>query len=216
MAAEEYAARFFGNGARPSGFLMIDKVLGKEQRAQLREAFEMIHSGIENSHKLAVLEAGMKYQQVTSNNTDAQLTETQKRQVAEIARLYRVPLDMLMEGGNATYNNSEQYNKQLLQYTLRPYLVRIEQALNTTLLTRKEQNEGYFIEFDVAGLLRGDIKSRGEFYRNMRMIGAMTINEVRRKENLPEIDGADDLLVPLNMAPADMLRDIQGEDKDSD
>lgn len=213
-AAEEYAARFFGNGARPSGFLMIDKVLDPEQRKQLRAAFEMIHSGLENSHKLAILEAGMTYQQVTAKNSDAQLNETQKRQVAEIARLYRVPLDMLMEGGNSTYNNSEQYNKHFLEFTLRPYLVRIEQALNTTLLTRQEQEKGYFIEFDVRGLLRGDSKARAEYYRNMRFIGAMSINEVRKAENLPEREGADDLHVPLNMAPSDQLREILGESSD--
>jgi HK97 family phage portal protein len=136
--------------------------------------------------------------------------EMREFQIAEAARIWRVPKSMLMASeGNEKYSNNEQQNLHFLQYTLRPYLVRIEQALNTTLLSRSEQKE-YYIEFDVKGLLRGDSRARGEWYRNMRMISGMTINEVREAENLPRIEGGDDIHVPLNMAPLDQLSSILG------
>lgn len=211
LAAEEYGARFFGNGARPSGFLTIDQILKPEQREQFKKTFQGMHSGLENSNTLALLEAGMKYEKVTSANNEAQFIETRKFQIDEIARIWRVPPHMLMEMGRATFNNIEQQNISFIQSSLQPYLVRIESTLNTTLLNDTEQRQLYF-EFDVRGLLRGDSKSRSEYYRNMRMIAGMTPNEVRTAENLPTQDGGDDLHVPLNMAPIDQLREILGDD----
>jgi len=209
-AAEEYGSRFFGNGARPGGVITFEKWLTDDQRKKAKEKFEDMHRGLGNSNKVAILEGDAKYHATAASNNEAQFIETRKHQIAEIARIWRVPLHLLMEADRATHNNSEQENLHFLQYTLRPYLVRIEQALNTTLLTREEQRQGYYIEFDVRGLLRGDSKSRGEYYRNMRMIGAMSINDVRRAENLPEDPDGNDLHVPLNMGPADQIREILG------
>ncbi len=213
-AAEEYGARFFSNGGRPAGFFTYDKILKPEQRQKLREVLDRLYGGLENMHKIGLLEAGITFSPSGLNNADAQLAETRKAQVAEIARIWRVPLNMLMEMDRATYNNTEQENLHFLNYTLSPYLQRIEQALNTTLLTREERRRGYYIEFDVRGLLRGDSKARGEYYRNMRMVGGMTINEIRARENLPRIEeGGDDVMVPLNMAPPDLMREILGGDQ---
>ena len=212
-AAEEYGARFFSNGGRPAGFFTYDKILKPEQRERLRKVLEGLYSGLENMHKIGLLEAGITFKPSGLTNTDAQLIETRKTQVAEIARIWRVPLNMLMEMDRATYNNTEQENLHFLTYTLSPYLQRIEQSLNTTLLTREERRRGYYIEFDVRGLLRGDSQARSEYYRNMRMVGGMTINEIRARENLPRIEvGGDDVLVPLNMAPPDLMREILGGD----
>ena len=203
MVAEEFAARFFGSDARPSGILLGEHNPTPAQRDQMNDLLS------ESARKLLVLGGNYKYQTISSNNEEAQLQQTRKMQIAEIARVWRVPLHMLMEMDRATYNNTEQENIHFLNFTLRPYLVRIEMALNTVLLTRAEQKTHY-IEFDVKGLLRGDSTARGEFYRNMRMIGAMSINEVRQSENLPKVEGGDDMHVPLNMAPVDQLNAILG------
>lgn len=210
--AEEFAGRYFSNGAKPSGLLMVDKDANKTQRKQIQENYEPQLTGAENHNRLLVLPSFMKYMQLSNNAADAQLNETKLSYIKDVARIWRVPLDLLMESVGETFNNSEQRNLHFLKYTLRAYLVRIEQALNTQLLTREEQKRYYF-EFDVQGLLRGDSVSRSEYYRNMRMIGGITINEMRAFENLPPVEGGDDVHVPLNMAPADLLRESFG-DKD--
>jgi len=114
-----------------------------------------------------------------------------------------------MEMDKASYNNTEQANKHFLDYTLLSYLVRIEQAMKSCLLTDTERRQGMYFEFDVRGLLRGDTTQRASYYVSMRTAGAMTQNEIRTLENMDTRDGADDLHVPLNMAPSDLLRTIQ-------
>jgi HK97 family phage portal protein len=108
-----------------------------------------------------------------------------------------------METAGMTYNNVEQQNLHFLQYTLKPYLTRIEQRLNL-LLSPKERKKLYF-EFDTASILRGDAISRGEYYKTMHLSGIMTANEIRALENRAPIEGGDQLLSPVNMIPADML-----------
>lgn len=211
VAAEEYAAKFFNNGGRPSALLIGDKWPDKEKSDRLKELLQ------EAEGKTLVMGGGYSYEQVSASHTEAQLMEIREFQIAEAARIWRVPKSMLMaRDGDSTFNNTEQQNIHFLQYTLRPYLVRIEQALNSILLTRDEQ-KGLYIEFDVNGLLRGDSRSRSEYYRNMRMIGAIKINEVRRLENLPEDPNGDDLHMPLNMAPVDLAREslTRGDDNEN-
>ena len=203
-AAEEYAAQFFQNGGHPSALLIGEKWPDKDNSKRL---VDLVRGAM---GRVLPIGGGYKYQRLTGTNSEAQLMELREFQIAEAARIWRIPKSMLMAAeGNEKYNNTEQQNLHFLQYTLRPYLVRMEQALNVSLLSKSEQKE-YYIEFDVNGLLRGDSSARGEWYRNMRTVSAMTINEVRRSENLPEIEGGDDVHVPLNMAPLDQLNNILG------
>lgn len=212
VAVEKYGAEFFGSGARPNGLLTMDGELPADKRDDIRKGFNRYTKESWTSGLLPILERGLKYQPVTTPNNDAQFIETRKLQIAEIARIYRVPLHMLMEMDKASYNNTEQANKHFLDYTLLPYLVRIEQALNSCLLTRAERREGLYFEFDVRGLLRGDSTQRSAFYLAMRNAAAITPNEIRSLENMPLKEGADDLHVPLNMAPIDLLRSIQNKE----
>lgn len=211
VAVEKYGAEFFGSGARPTGLLSTDQFLKADQRDAIRTNFNEYVKKSWLSGLLPILEGGMKYQPVTTPNNDAQFLETRKLQIAEVARIYRVPLHMLMEMDKASYNNSEQANKHFLDYTLLPYLVRIEQALKSCLLTPEERRQGYYFEFDVRGLLRGDSTQRAAYYLTMRTAGAMSQNEIRMLENMDRREGADDLHVPLNMAPSDLLRQIQAD-----
>lgn len=212
MAVEKYGAEFFGSGGRPLGVLTTESEFREEQRDKIRANFAKYVRESWQSGQLPLLEKGTKYQQVTTKNDEAQFLETRKHQIAEIGRIYRVPLHMLMEMDRATYANSEEERSMFLEMTLLPYLVRIAQALNSCLLTKEERRTHYF-EFDVNGFLRANSGARAQFYKDMRTAGAITQNEIRRWENLPEVDGADDLHVPLNMAPVDQLTAILSGNK---
>lgn len=210
-AVEKYGAQFFGSGGRPSGVLKTSASLKAEQRHDIRENFTNYVKESWESGRPPLLESGVEYQSISTANNEAQFIETRKLQIAEIARIYRVPMPLLMEVDKSSYNNTQQANKHFLDYTLMPYLIRIEQALNSCLLTEKERKDHYF-QFDVRGLLRGDSEERSNFYQKMVVSGVMTVNEIRDLEDYPRIEGADDLMVPLNMAPLDTLRDIQGKE----
>lgn len=209
VAVEKYGAEFFGSGGRPTGVLTTDDEFKAENRDAIRENFQKYTKESWIKGMLPILERGLKYQAVATPNNDAQFLETRKHQIAEVARIYRVPLHMLMEMDSAGKSNTEQSGKHFLDYTLMPYVVRIEQALNSCLLTAQERSWGMFFEFDVRGLLRGDSASRATYYLGMRQAAAITANEIRDLENMPRIDGADELFVPLNMAPLDLVREIQ-------
>lgn len=207
IAVEKYGSDFFGSGGRPLGLLTTEHEFKAEQRDAIRENFQKYVLESWQSGKMPLLERSTKYQQITTANNEAQFIETRKHQIAEIARIYRVPMHMLMEMDRATYANAEQENSQFLNYTLSPYLVRIQTGLNAGLLSADDKKKFYF-EFDTKGILRGDSQQRAIYYKDMRTAGAMTQNEIRALENLPRIDGGDDLHVPLNMAPVGQLSEI--------
>lgn len=212
VAMEKYAAEFFGSGGRPQGILKTKAEFGEKSRDQIRKGFADYLRDSRAKGELPVLDGETEYQAISTPNNEAQFIESRKLQVAEIARIYRVPLHMLMETEKASYNNTEQANKHFLDYTLLAYLTRIEAALNTCLLEPAERAAGMYFEFDVNNLLRGDSTQRADYYLKMRQAGGITQNEIRQRENMPTVQGADDLHVPLNMAPSDMLRDYFRKD----
>ncbi len=198
LAADEFGARFFGQGGRPSGILSTDKLFTEQQREDLRKAMEpMLNPTKENQGRLAVLEAGMKYTAISSTNSESQFTDVRKYQTAEAARYLRIPLWMMMEPDGSKFNNNEQGNQHFLQFTLRPYLVRIEKALNTQVLPDDMKSTHYF-EFDTAPLLRPDTQTRFDVYSKARTSSIFTINEIRAMENKDPVQGGDDINAPLN------------------
>lgn len=208
IALEKYAAEFFGSGGRPQGILKTKAEFGEKSRDQIRSGFAKYLQDSRDRGEMPVLDGETEYQPISTDNNEAQFIEARKLQVAEMARIYRVPLHLLMEMDKASYANTEQANKHFLDYTLLAYLVRIEAALNSCLLTAAERAAGMYFEFDVNGLLRGDSTQRADYYSKMRLAGAITQNEIRQRENLDTREGADDLHVPLNMAPGDLLGQI--------
>lgn len=209
LAAEKYGAEFFQKGGRPSGVFSGEKWPSVDEVKLFEEMFK------KRDGRPLFVGGKHEYQPLSTPHNEAQFMELREFQVRETANIWGVSPDMVGVSGGQTYNNVEQRNLQFLTYTLRPYLVRIEQALNSCLLTRAEQRDLY-IEFDVNGLLRGDAKARSEYYRNMRMISAITANEIRDAENLPRDPNGDDLLAPLNMAPLDQFRAINNTDNGGD
>ena len=186
LATEEYGAAFFRNGARPGGVLEHPGVL--KDPSKLRESWHAVYGGTMNTGRIAVLEEGVKYQQIAIPPEEAQFLETRKFQIDEIARLYRVPPHMIGDLEKSSFNNIEQQSLEFVKYTLNPWVVRWEQSLQKALLSDKEQKE-YFIRFKVDGLLRGDYKSRMEGYAIGRQNGWLSANDIRSLEDLNPIEG---------------------------
>ena len=199
IATEEFGAKFFANGAAPSGVLEHPGTI--KDPSKVREAWQSQFGGSSNSGKVAVLEEGMKYTPISISPEQAQFLETRKFQINEIARIFRVPPHMVGDLEKSSFSNIEQQSLEFVKYTLEPWLVRWEQSMIRSLLTPSEKQE-YFIKFNVDGLLRGDYASRMSGYATARQNGWMSANDIRELENLDRIpaeDGGDLYLINGNM-----------------
>src|SRR6056297_2515937 len=199
LAAEQFGSRFFGQGAQPGGIIEYPGQMTEEAFERYKKEAQKNYGGLGNSHKIMVLEEGLKYNQTGIPPDDAQFLETRKFQIEEVARIFRVPPHMLADLERATFSNIEQQSIDFVVNTIRPWLVRIEQTLNDKLISSK--NNKNYIEFVVEGLLRGDSQARAEYYNQMYQVGAMSPNDIRKKENMNPIDGGDQHFVPLNFIP---------------
>jgi len=171
LVLEQYAARLFGSGARPSGVLSFEGKLDAAAATRIRDSWNAAHAGA-GSGKTAVLEAGGKFEQLSLTSTDAQFLEMRQLAVVEIARAFGVSPVMLGDASRATWSNAEEYNRQFLTYTLAPWLRGFEAAYRRVMLTRDERQH-YAVEFDTADMLRGDSAARGEFIAKLRAAGAV-------------------------------------------
>lgn len=199
IATEEYGAKFFANGAAPSGVLEHPGTLKNPDK--VRESWNATFGGSHNANKVAVLEEGMKYTPISISPEQAQFLETRKFQINEIARIFRVPPHMVGDLEKSSFSNIEQQSLEFVKYTLEPWLVRWEQSMMRSLLTPNEKQE-YFIKFNVDGLLRGDYASRMSGYATARQNGWMSANDIRELENLDRIpaeEGGDLYLINGNM-----------------
>jgi HK97 family phage portal protein len=197
---------FFGQGSRPSGMIEHPLTLDDEGIAQLRRKWELQHSGIDNMHKVAVLDEGMKWRQVTIPPEDAQYLETRELQVNEIARIFRCPPHKIQHLKQATFSNIEMQAIEWVTDTILPWLIRWEQELTRKLLSTADRRR-YFVEHKVDGLLRGDIETRYKAYSVGRQWGWLNANDVRELENMNPLEGpaGEAYLAPMNMIPADQL-----------
>jgi HK97 family phage portal protein len=191
MSVERAATGMFRNGARPSGVLSIDKPLTGPQRTEVERLLQEKFVGAMNDGRPMVLDNGLQWQQLTMKSTDAEMLESRKFSVEEIARIFGVPPHMIGHTGNSTSWGSglEQQTLGFQKFTLRRRLKRIEQAMEKQLLTVQDRLAGITIEFNLEGLLRGDSGARSAFYQSALNNGWMTINEVRALENMPAVDG---------------------------
>ncbi len=212
IACEEYGAKFFANGATPGGILEHPGIVKNPER--VRESWNAAFGGSSNANKVAVLEEGMKYTPISISPEQAQFLETRKFQINEIARIFRVPPHMVGDLEKSSFSNIEQQSLEFVKYTLDPWVVRWEQAIQRILLSADEKKE-YFVKFNLEGLLRGDYQSRMNGYAIGRQNGWMSANDIRELENLDRIseeDGGDLYLINGNMLPlknAGAFADIQ-------
>lgn len=208
-AIERSAGGMFSNGLRPSGVLTLPGVLKDDQREDIEKGLQNKFTGAINAGRPMVLEGGTTWQQLTINPEDAQMLESRAFSVEELCRFFGVPPVMIGHTSKTTSwpSGVEQQVLILQKFTLRRRLKRIEQAVMKQLLTPKDRADGISVEFNLEGLLQGDSAGRSAFYREMSSIGAMTINEIRRKENLPPVDGGDvprmqSQNIPITQTPA--------------
>lgn len=199
IATEEYGASFFANGANPGGVLEHPGVLKDPKK--VRDSWNEVYRGTANAHKIAVLEEGMKYQQIGIPPEEAQFLETRKFQINEIARLYRIPPHMVGDLEKSSFSNIEQQSLEFVKYTLDPWVIRWEQAMQRSLLLPKEKQE-FFIRLNVDGLLRGDYQSRMNGYSVARQNGWLSANDIREMEDMnpiPDEEGGNLYLINGNM-----------------
>jgi HK97 family phage portal protein len=205
LATEEFGQRFFGSGTHPAGILSMPPEAQRMQEDVSKQYLAAIKdqiTGLGKSHSILMTRNGEKYTPLTMPLNDAQFLESRQFQKLEIAGMYHVPPHKIaIHGANSNYNNEEQENRHYVDSCLLSWLRRWETCLNQQILTKKERLDGYFYEFLVDGLLRGDSEARVAYYIGMKNIGAITNNEIRAKENmnpLPDDQRGDETTMPLN------------------
>lgn len=203
QSAQSTASKVFGSGGKPTGILMIDKVLKPEQREHLKNSFEGLTTG--NSSRLFVLEASMEYKQLSISPEDQQLLESRRFGVEELCRWFDVPPVLVHHSNVTTWGSGiEQIVDGFHKFSIRPLCVGIEQAVRKRVMTPK-QRATMSAEFSIDALLRGNAKDRAELYAKNVQNGVMTRNEARQLENLPRMDGADELTAQSNLLPLSLL-----------
>lgn len=204
MAAEERVSKLANSGFKPSGVLMLDKVLKPEQREQIRQSFKDLTESGEDT--LKILEAGMKYEQTSLSPKDVQFLESRRFQLEDIARFFGVPSVLINDTTASTVWGSgiQQIIEGFYKFTIRPYLERIEVSLSCHLL---DPNERWKVEaqFDFSALLRGDTKARYEGHQAAVQNGLKTPNECRMMEGDPALPGGDKLYMQGQMTPLEIL-----------
>jgi HK97 family phage portal protein len=203
MAMETFGSRFFGNGTNPGMVVSHPGKLTSAAHDNLRNSLVTAHSGLGNTHRLLLLEEGMKVEKYGIPPNDCQFLESRQFQIPEVARWFNLPPHKLKDLTKSSFSNIESEQISFVTDAILPWLVRLEQNYNAQLLSPGDRGlygrGKLYWKHVVEGLLRGDAAARGTFYREMFNIGAMSINEIREKEDLDPVDGGDVHLVPLNM-----------------
>lgn len=208
IAAEQHGAALFARGAQPGGVLESTKPLSPEVQKRLIESWKARHEGLDNAHRVAVLEDGLQWKTITLPSKDAQWLEGRKFTRSELAGIWRVPPHKLGDLERATFSNIEQQALDFVLDGILPYCTRIEQRIALQLLEPKERSV-YFAKFNERGLLRGDMAARAEYYTRQLQNGALSPNEIRELEDMNPRDGGDVYLTPSNMV-------IDGQEKKAD
>jgi len=185
IATENYGASFFANGAIPSGVLESTGSLG-DKIELLRESWDIIHKGAHRGNRMAILEHGLKYNQISIPPEQAQFLQTRKYQLNEIARIFQVPPHMIGDLEKSSFNNIEQQSMEFVKYCINPWITRWEQSLWQSLILPSEKTK-MFIKFNLDGLLRGDYATRMRGYSIGINHGFMSPNDVRELEDMNEI-----------------------------
>ena len=203
QALETHGSTYFGNGARPGIVLESDNPIPAEAAERLREQWERMHRGADRAFRTAVLPNGVKAHELSGSNEAAQYLETRQYQVVECCRAMRVPPHMIQDLTRSTYSNIEVQGTEFVQHCLLPHLKRWEAAISRDLIV---DDETFFAEHSVTGLLRGDSTARAQWYTAMLQCGVLSVNEIRELENLNPIgpDG-DKRFMQLNMTTLDKV-----------
>jgi HK97 family phage portal protein len=206
-AAEEFGARFFGQGSQLSGVLSVQGTLTEPQSKRLAVQWDRQHAGMQNSHRPAILDNGATWQNIGIPPEDAQFLQTRQFQVAEIARLFRVPPHLIgdVSGSTSWGTGIAEQNAGFHRYTLIPLLARAEQAISDDpdLLATNQT-----ASFDPSGLLRADLLTRYKAYLLARNGGWESPNDIRAFEGEDRIEGLDDYSPPAKITAKEDVADV--------
>ena len=204
LGLERYGNSYFQNGAKVSGVLETDRALSTEAIDRLRNSFDLNYSKIGDANKTLILEEGLKFNTISLSNEASQFLSSRQFSIEEIARIFNIPPHLLRDLTKSSFNNIQEQSREFVQYSLMPYLVMMESEMTQKLFKTSERKK-LSIEFNTNALLRGNPKERADYYRTMLNIGAMSINEIRQKENMNVVDNGDQLFMQLNMATVDNI-----------
>jgi len=198
LALEEYAAQFFGNGAYAGGVLEFPDKLSPEQRKEIRETWNSVHQGPRRAHRVGMLWGGGKFNPLTVDPSASQLVDQRKFAVEEVARIFRVPPFMLGVSENAAmaFASIEQQQLFFRQHTIQPYVQIIEDHFQQLL-----ENPSTFLKFNMSSIVRADLATRYSSYNTALLAGFMSVNDVRRLEDMGPVDDGDQYRVPLQNIP---------------
>jgi len=217
MAMETFGSRFFGEGTHPSVIVEHPTNLSPEAHANLKKSLSDVYSGLGNSHRLMLLEEGMKFQKIVIDPKDSQFLESRQFNIPEIARWFNLPPHKLKDLTKSSFSNIESEQISFVTDSILPWVIRLEQNYDYQLLTESDRQLSgrgrLYYKHNLEGLLRADSAARGAYYREMFNIGAMSINEIREKEDMDPIPGGDIHLVPLNMTTLENVGKAKEEPK---
>jgi HK97 family phage portal protein len=199
---ENFGQKYFENGAFPSGTFKHPGRLNDVPFERLRKDLKEKYQDMTQKGMPMLLEDGLEYAPLELKLVDAQLIESRKLQIEDICRFCRVPLHLVQSLDHATNNNIEHQSLEFVMYTMLPHFKRAEECINTQLLTPKQRADGYYFEFNMSALLRGDAKSMAEAFAVGRQWGWLSVNDIRRLMNLNSVANGDIYLQPMNMYEA--------------
>lgn len=197
--ARSYNNNFFEKGAHMAGVISYEGTVKGENIKALRKQWEENQQGLDNQGKPLILDNGAKFTAMSVTHKDAEFLMSRKFNREEICSIYGVPLHMIGSMDRATFNNVEQMAIEFVEHCIRPRIKRKEAELCDKLFTQEEKDAGYYIRYNIESLLRGDIKTRMEMYKEMFQMAAISPNEIRRLENMNPVEGGDRYYAPLNM-----------------
>jgi HK97 family phage portal protein len=202
MALETFGANYFGQGTHPGVIVSHPAALSTQAHSNLKSSLIDTYSGLGKSHRLMLLDEGMKLEKLGVPPDDSQFLESRQFHISEIARWFNLPPHKLKDLSRSSFSNIESEQISFVTDSILPWLVRFEQQYNSQLLAGKERyNERIFTRHNIDGLLRGNAQARAEYYRIMFNLGAVSINEIRDKENMDPVEGGDERYIQMNMIP---------------
>lgn len=216
-AVQNYELDLYENGGRPSGIIKVNADLSGpikqadgttvNPKEKIRKEWEKIHAGPGNNFRVAVLDLGTEYQPISMNNTEAQFVENKAVTIADIARFFGVPLYKLGEG-KMSYSSNEQNNIEFCVNTIQPIITQMEFEETAKLLTISDRKRGLEIRHNMMALLRGDTYSRGNWYKTMREVGGLSVNEIRALEDMGAVPGGNSHYASLNYVPLERFEEL--------
>lgn len=211
-AQQQYELGFYANGGQPSGVLQTDSDLAGlvddpknpgtliGRKDLLRREWERIHAGPSNSHRLAILDLGLKYNPIAATNADAQFIESKEISIRDIARYFGIPLYKLQEGKQA-YGSNEQNAIEYVVGTLHPIVNQYEEEQTWKILAKSQVDRGLELRINLMAELKGDTSARAEWYRTMVEIGGFSVNDILALEDKPDVPGGEHRRASLNYVP---------------